>query len=567
VVVTGAACTVALHNVRFNKCTLVILNGAKALVEQCGFSSNLSPSESCGVCLYAHGAGTRVTVQSCKFTGGLECIAASDGAQLAAVDTHFTAVDVCAVDGAGPNTQISLVRCSVSDMGKAYANTERTPNEEGKTYFLCTGVHVHNSCRGELVQLTVTSAEVGISVARGGVVQATECSLCECVACGANVSKASSAVLTKCTLQGSELFHGLHVDGQGTSAEAYECAFQENKQSGAGVYSSSKLKLVNCRSSGNGSAGYWAQSGGQLTMSDCKSEGDTVGCGGIEPGSIVITERLHVSRSCQSGVVVDQYAKATIKDSVICDCDQACLMATAGAEVHVTASRMERAGKGHGLEVTGEGSRGRAEGCVLRGNAEAGAAVFQGGCLELVACESEGNKVAGFWSQSGGALRISDCVSKQDEVGCGARGKGSTVSCSNITVNGNTSGFLVIAGGGMEVHNGTVLRSASNGVSCSDNGSKLKMVGGQVKLSGEAGVCAQSGCRVELRSVQASGNRTYSFVCYGRATRMVLSACVSTDEKPYAEIDNATLICRGCYPSDAADSGSVFHKFKDLDLS
>lgn len=244
----------------------------------------------------------------------------------------------------------------------------------------------------------------------------------------------------------------------------------------------------------------------------------------------------------------------------------AALMVSEGAEVELATTRLERASKGHGLEVKGDGSKVSGDMCVFRDNTEAGAAVFRGGLMELVSCESERNKVAGFWSQNGGIMELTDCLNNNDEVGCGTRGEGSTATCQNVSVSCNSVGFMVIVGGIMVVQHCTVMGNISSGVSCSDFGSRFSMFGGQVKDCMESGVCAQDGCKVELKDVQISGNKLCSFIRNGSTTRMVLTRCMSTDEIPYMESDSAKLICRGCYPSDATDEASVFRKFKGLDI-
>lgn len=392
---TGTACLLQLKNVAFEKCSLVILNGANVQMEKSTFSSDSVVEDSNGVCIYAQGAGTIATVNDCHLTGGLHCIVACDGAVLKATRMHCASAGLCGVSGSGVNSKIKLQKCEVSSMAEEFANVDRKPNEEGKTDFFCTGVLVNNACMAELDELTVTKVEIGISIDRKGVAHATNCSITECIACGVNVSKSSTASFRKCVMQGAQCFHGLHVDGEGSCVEAYNCKFESNKQSGAGAYGGSKLTLSRCHTSDNGASGYWAQGGGHVVLTDCTSYEDTVGCGGIEKGSSVSAARLQVSNSYQSGVVVDQEARAIVTESVVIDCVQACAMVSAGAECVIQESRLERAKSGHGMEVKGGNSVGRARKCVFRDNSEAGAAVFCRGLMELHSCESERNEVAG----------------------------------------------------------------------------------------------------------------------------------------------------------------------------
>lgn len=163
-------------------------------------------------------------------------------------------------------------------------------------------------------------------------------------------------------------------------------------------------------------------------------------------------------------------------------------------------------------------------------------------------------------------LLTHDCISKHDDVGCGTRGAGSTVNSQNITVQGNSLGVLVIAGGTMEAYNSTIQGSTSSGVSCGDAGSRLDMHGGHVSGCAESGLCAQDGCRVRVKNVTTTRNRLCSFLCSGPDTRMELTGTLSSDERVYMVYDSAKLVCRGCYPKDTTDAASVFRKFKDLDV-
>lgn len=66
----GSGCGVTFRNVTFTECTLVVAEGACAVLH--GTSSSFDPEGPCGLALFADGEGTVVRMHGGSITGGTQ---------------------------------------------------------------------------------------------------------------------------------------------------------------------------------------------------------------------------------------------------------------------------------------------------------------------------------------------------------------------------------------------------------------------------------------------------------------------------------------------------------------
>lgn len=73
----GKGCQVTFTNVTFERCTLVVLEGAAATLRSCNFSNSTRQE---GVSIYASGSGTAVNVRGGSIVGGAQGASIAGGA-------------------------------------------------------------------------------------------------------------------------------------------------------------------------------------------------------------------------------------------------------------------------------------------------------------------------------------------------------------------------------------------------------------------------------------------------------------------------------------------------------
>jgi hypothetical protein len=328
----GDNCQVTFDDCTFDRCSLLAVDGAEVTLCSPQFRDMDEAIQRISVCV--HGAGSTVRVQGGgNIEGGVQGIAVLAGARLEASALNIRGVSHAGVEVIDAGSDVSMHGCIISSSGYA-------------------GVCIHG--------------------------WATGC-------------------LDRCTLSGVKSQHGgLQVSGPGSHADARHCHFVRNHHSGVYAVDHASVKLVGCKSVGNGMAskhphagGFSVTDGGVMELADCRSEGDSVGCMASQHGHL-FAESVDVTGSKHCGFLVQEGGQAMLRECTSGECGES------------------------GMRVIHEGSQLDAEACTMRKNWEYGVCARGDVRVRMNGCHSLRNRREGFRSCGNAQMTVTGSSSEED---------------------------------------------------------------------------------------------------------------------------------------------------------
>ena len=103
---SGVGCLVRLQNVKFQYCTLVVVNGASVEVDGAMFNCNTDRGS--GVSIFVHGPGSSVMAKDVKMEGGLQGVSVVNGAFMWGLDITCRGIEVSGLEAQGKSSKLLL---------------------------------------------------------------------------------------------------------------------------------------------------------------------------------------------------------------------------------------------------------------------------------------------------------------------------------------------------------------------------------------------------------------------------------------------------------------------------
>lgn len=385
IVCYGSQCRPLFSDVTFLNCTLVALSGGQVTLHNSQFAGSHShSSESSGVTIFAHGAGTRVICEAGNITQGKQAATVQAGARLEASNVAISRMELAGVEVKDEASSLNLSSCTISEFSS----------------FICSGaedvrgVLVHCSGVAVLSDVTISGMAVAVDVSTRGRALLSNCVVSDTMWEGVMFRDGGTGSMDGCVVSGSQSSQGLCVSGVSSSAKVARSHFQRNKDSGLAAFTAGSLTADSCKTSDNKVSGYQVHGkGSRLYLTGCTSNGDTRGCQATETGNLTAT-MVNVSGTEQSGFVAGSGGEAVL---------QKCSAVQCGV---------------HGMYARDAGSRMEVHTCNVQQNVGCGVIADLGAKVEVTESCSSRNKMAGYQAQHQARLVVGNSFSNSDKGGC-----------------------------------------------------------------------------------------------------------------------------------------------------
>eukprot|EP00892_Ulva_mutabilis_P001420 jgi/Ulvmu1/11279/UM073_0051.1 len=564
-------------------CGIVVANGAGLTAEGCTVEGNASnglyvcrggQATLCACRLLAsdnaggvvvRGVGSRVTAENCKFSGNaLHGVRAFDGGEMRGTN--------CEACENGPRGKfVSVSTRSTSSRGSSTLPLSRGSSEPsegigrhyGKASTAC-GFYVRSpGSRIVLKGLCFAKANCagGFVAARGAHIDVADSTASGNGGPGAAVRRRATGTFTKCVFKGAMAASGVDVCDTGTSADLFACTAEANACSGLCVRDGAKIADIGTAALANESAGWYVDGVGTKAM--------------IERG------KVRDNRGC--GIIVQQRAEVEAVECVI--------EANVGTGVHVHACGSAtlrqcwvlRSKDGSGVIIADDESAAALVSCVVASNQAYGALVQDSAVLEAWGSDTTGpshfdkNRLSNVCALRRASVRLQNCMMREsvERSGLNIDGRGTRANMKNCTLAENARcGVIVQNRAWLEGAQVTVSGNGQAGVcahtaaradlrrvlseKCS-KGSGLFVHGAasavtvadfETRRNGKAGMHAQDGGKIDASNVKTSGNSKAGAVV-DSCSNVVLHKCRSIDVPPYVVPDgrgHAHMVRKECSP-------------------
>lgn len=366
----------------------------------------------------------------------------------------------CSIDGGGRGLVVALGLMRETPPLGSIPNTDRLPT--GSPAALSPAQHAHHASGAAATPLHTR-------------VKATRCGFKYTVDCCVYCEDSAVLKLVECDVEGSRMMHGLWVSNKAVVA-ADKTMFVGNAQDGVFVCAGGQVTATQCDTEGNRSSGFKVSFGGaKLTAIDCSSTGEPVACEVSKHGSSILVEKMSVEDCRGCAFDVSDGATADLQGCVVNSSTFSCVTVRAPAEVKMTQCVLEGGYKGHGMLVEGNGAVVEASECRFKNNGISGVAVGNEAQVKLMQCATESNKASGFQAAFKGQLFLSDCSCDGDTDGCVTTGEGTKLVAENVVVRAEGFGFLANVSSRMTLK-GCLAEQCKQAGFCVEKKSRLKMV-------------------------------------------------------------------------------------------
>ena len=442
----GKGCDVSFDAVTFTDCTLVVAAGAHATLHSCSLSPGSSTPQA--VALFAHGPGTGIRMHGGSITGCMHGVTVQEGAHCTVSSATITQCHVVGAEVKDHRSSLELSGCDLRQFPSSHAHDT-----------VVRGVYAHSGGALQLQSTTVSSVQYGVVARTGAQVTMDDSTISNtCNTCITFTGGAHGKV-TSCNVLWSKTRHGVHVEGSGSSVEASKCKFVQHTDSGIFAQNNGNVTAHACKTSGSQAAGYSAESGACMDLTECSSDSDFRGCA-VSTGATLRASHVVISDSTEEGAAVRKGGVGSLDDCSIKRCGEQGVWATGSGSVlsmhacTVMDAQLSCVALMHGAQgqlqgCTLQGSATRSgvvaenestvlylEGCALRDNAQCGVLATDQAAVMASGCECEGNSgSSGFSSQCRAKVTVRDsCMHEKCGVGVFDGGR---LSAVNVTMDGS----------------------------------------------------------------------------------------------------------------------------------
>lgn len=220
-----ATCT--FINVTFKQCSLLVLCGTRAILQEPSF---VREGEE-GISMVVHGPGTTVSVSGGSITGGIQGVLVCQGAQLEANDLTISAVHARGAEVKDEGSLVKLNQCNLH----SFCHRSHAMLVDGSVY-------VHSESRAALVGVSMSCDAVvdsGVLVCTRASASMKDCKVADAVIYGVLCSDAATGHLEGSTVSNTVTSGGVYVLSKGavTRVEAQCCHVLQSRDCGMHVSS------------------------------------------------------------------------------------------------------------------------------------------------------------------------------------------------------------------------------------------------------------------------------------------------------------------------------------------
>lgn len=445
----GIGCMVSFTKVHFIKCTLVVLDGAEANLQDCEFAHDLDSSH--GLSVLASGEKTSLHMHGGSITGGTVGVAVQSGATLSMSDISVSKLSVSGVESQGDKSYVSISNSSFKEFSSCCSSVTHTH-----------AIHAHACSSVDLKDVSISGQGMyfGVLVHSLATVSMLDCSVSDSKKSGVEVGPGCTGNLQGCKICRSKEC-GLHVSGRDSSCDAVSCILEENGKSGACASRHSKLQLQSCESKHNeGLGGYVVKAGASLKLIECSSFADSVGCRAAGAYAVLTAHLCQVSSSVKflaevaegaraeldscklekagnEGVIVQSVGTwACLEGCIVSEARGSCVLVRKGAKAALKWCTLAQSIDWNGLDSHDIGTDVHLEQCTAKNNKQHGVCAGHGSVGRAIGCRSVGNEGFGYSAWHQGHMTAIECSSDGNAAGSSGSGGDAVLVKERLYVNG-----------------------------------------------------------------------------------------------------------------------------------
>lgn len=281
VVCHGGNCQAVFSNCHFSACTLTVIDGATANVNNCSFVGNTNgPS---GVSIQASGASSTVNITGSSIKGGAQAATVQAGARLTAQSMEVRECYVSGFECRDQGSAMELSGCTVSTFSQQLVDIVDV-----------TGVLVRQQCKATVSQCNLDGIPHGVDVQSGAFATISRCHVTGCSVTGLSVSSEGQVKISDCRVHACGVA-GVHVFEGGTFATIMDSSLSHNEQHGLLVSNCGEAEVQRCEMRQNSNVGAFVSFSGVMHVSQCSSSGNTHGGFWAESGTILDLDSAMIS--------------------------------------------------------------------------------------------------------------------------------------------------------------------------------------------------------------------------------------------------------------------------------
>jgi hypothetical protein len=468
-VISGATTSVTLKHCQFLCCSTAILSGASVVLEDCHFKGSID-----SLAMLASSHETHVALSSCTFTSWDEAVVVDGGAavemhggcqvsricwsgvsargagsHLSMTDVELlhvgsgaygqeVGVDIPAAVAAFNGAQLQLKKCTVAN------------NNACAGLRTCTGPDIFNSIglcamdKGTNVEASDSEFRecyTGVYAHRQASVHLFKCKVARNENTNVITCKGAVVGLTGCTILDSLKSSGLSARGKGTCVNASISAFQGNFLNGLAAWEQASVQLDKCMVARNMDDNVFAHKGAVIGLTGC-TVADSLkqhGLAARDKGTRVDAKETTFIGNFLQGVAVWMHARVQLDKCTVKSNTDINVVATDGAVVRLTGSRIALSLKKSGLAARDKGTRVDAKETTFEGNFIHGVAVSKDARVQLDNCTAASNTDANVIATEGAVVSLTGCRIARSlrNSGLVARDKGTRVDAKETTFERN----------------------------------------------------------------------------------------------------------------------------------
>lgn len=395
VVCMGRGCSVAFEDAVFDRCSLVVREGAQVTVNGSKFQGKESPWS--GISVFVDGEHTAVEMNEVAIHGGKQGVAVRSQASFKGVSLTLNQVKDMGLECTGLGSTMDLRDVSITGFDRV-----------GTMSAQFVAVHVIDQGHAQLIEVMMhmTPYEVGVHASGHAFVEMNDSTVSASVLCCA-FSGGSTGKVSGCEFD----TYGtcITLQDENTSMDAHDCHFScfgarvvaENwgdANCGVMVRNGARCKGRALSSTGfdidsGPIAGYVVYTNGEMECTNSDSSDNAHGC--VVFGGTLRASNLLMKNNKKYGCWVQNRGLVVLQDCTAENCGK------------------------NGVTVRNAGSRVDMKNCKLVGNRQIGVLAHESGLVQARNCSSSKHELAGYWAQKYGRMEVISSTSDEDRRGCG----------------------------------------------------------------------------------------------------------------------------------------------------
>lgn len=285
-----------------------------------------------------------------------------------------------------------------------------------------SAAYIHSSSTAQIHNTNIHGSHVGIQVCSTATANVFKCQIEESRNSCFSVRGGATGRAAESKFAMSQKSHGMAVEGTGSHADASNCRFLMNAESGVYACDGATLTADLCKTEGNKFSACTVTKKAEMTLTNCECSRDTRGLVSSAGGRLTVRNGV-VLNCVEEGCALWDQGVATLINCKIEKCGAQGVRAhKKGARVDMEGcivretrlgcvwlddaqGRLVRctvacSGTKHGVAVVGEAAQMDAEECLFQKHAQNGVFAWNSAQVKLRGCRSEQNGIACFNAES-----------------------------------------------------------------------------------------------------------------------------------------------------------------------